>query len=95
MRVWIAKQCQISKLRFETSELQDCTRCTCEDHRVSGKVSDSSGQAIAGASIRRKDDFIQTLAFSDFNGEFRLENFKYLFERFLEYLESVQMAKTA
>ena len=78
----------LNKVRFNFRfyyrilELQDCTKCTCEDHRVSGKVSDSSGQAISGASIRRKDDFIQTLAFSDFNGEFRLEIFQYLFERF-------------
>ncbi|CBY37621.1 unnamed protein product [Oikopleura dioica] len=67
------KKCPDCSRKCEFGSLnKDCTKCTCEDHRVTGKVSDSSGQAIAGASIRRKDYFIQTLAYSDLNGEFSI-----------------------
>ncbi|CAG5109469.1 Oidioi.mRNA.OKI2018_I69.chr2.g4002.t1.cds [Oikopleura dioica] len=51
---------------------KDCTKCTCENHTVTGKVSDSTGQPIIGASIRRTDVFMDTLAISNFQGEFSI-----------------------
>ncbi|CBY13851.1 unnamed protein product [Oikopleura dioica] len=95
------KKCPDCSRKCEFGSLnKDCTKCTCEDHRVTGKVSDSSGQAIAGASIRRKDYFIQTLAYSDFNaqdddsGNFPLRLFWYKNEELIDEGERYNQTST-